>query len=542
MSVLPVQDSEDIRNDAVVSEDGVALLGSEALDPILPLVIELPDGQFITVEALLAAVTTGASAVQGEAGTEIPIEFVYEILTKELGKVGVEGEIGDEPLGGQASFRDASTLEFLDALLLSGRIHSSDGQTSSLSEITRRSKSKDMSSDTLREILVDGPDAGNDVITPLSKDEGHVTMLAFSEVAISNSWPPEMQRDGAIGNLLKNDSSGDSKAPTMTGITYNGVSYLSSKGVIVVEEPDVWRLTVYSGGLDAVTGRINGDYVFEFYGPYNHSQTIDEYETFSLAYTIVNGSGETDTAAIQFCIRDGVPVAEDDFNSVIAGGSTFGSVFANDTIGGDGFGGFVEISGDIGLATAEQANSNGTVTIAGSYGELLFNVLDGSYEYRTYDDGLTATSVEVNDAFRYTFVDGDGDAATAELNVIVRPGEPIVKPVPPPNPTDDPGDVDAGTVYIWSSYKSIDADGNGAVDLNEVIKGFDPNRDRLDIDGLLRSLGYDDANAASSVFKLVDTADGVSMQIDLGGGWESFVTVSNSPPLLLNDVENAIVS
>jgi hypothetical protein len=173
----------------------------------------------------------------------------------------------------------------------------------------------------------------------------------------------------------------------------------------------------------------------------------------------------------------------------------------------------------------------------------LLNVHDGSYEYRTYGDGPTARSVEVNDAFRYMFVDGDGDAATAWLNVIVRPGESTVKPEPlPPIPTDDPGDAGDGTVYIWSSYKSIDGDGNGSVDLNEVIKGFDPTRDRLDIDGLLNSLGYDDADSASSVFQMVDTAGGISMQIDLGGGWESFVTVSNSPPLQLNDVENAIVS
>jgi hypothetical protein len=315
----------------------------------------------------------------------------------------------------------------------------------------------------------------------------------------------------------------------------------------VVEEPDVWRLTVHTGAPDADTGRITGDYVFDFSGPYNHSQSLDQYETFTLAYTIVNRSGKTDTAALQFSSRDGVPTATDDFNSVVAGGSTSGSVIENDNFGGDGFGGFTTVSGDFGAATADQAGADGIVTIAGSYGKLFFNIHDGSYEYYAYGDALTAISAEVNDAFLYTFVDGDGDAATAELNVIVWLGEPTVKPVllpsvPPDDPTDDPGDTGKGSVYIWPSYRSIDADDNGSVDLNEVIKGFDPARDRLDIDGLLNSLGYDDAESASSVFQLVDTEDGVSMQIDLGIGWESFATVSNNPPLLLNDVENVIVS
>ncbi|MEX0808051.1 MAG: hypothetical protein WD044_04930 [Dongiaceae bacterium] len=541
MSVLPVQDEEDVRNDVVVSEDGFALLGSEAFDAILPLVLELPDGQFVTVEALIAAVTAGASAVQGEAGTEIPIEFVYELLTKELGKVGAEGEFGDEPLGGQASFRDGTTLEFLDALLLSGRIHSSDGQTPSLSEITRRSKSKEMSSDTLREILVDGPDAENDVITPAGRD-GQVTTTEFGESTSEASWPSGFRKDIATGNLLKNDSFGEKSAPVITSMIYNGETFKAVDGVIVVEEKGVWRLTVNAGGTEAMPEKAFGSYTFEFIGPYDHSQSTDGYADFSLSYTILNRLGQTDTASIQFSIRDDKPVTQDDVASVMAGNNVTGLLFENDIIGGDGLGGVQKIGGGLfGSMTPADVDVDGKATIVGLYGDLLFDFDDGSFEYFARADALSAGEAEVTDIFNYTVFDGDGDVSSASLSIHVTPHEPTVKPTPPFSPPDDDEPVE-GDFYTWSSIESIDADGDASVDLAEVIKGFDPAHDRLNIEGLLESLGYDDVAEASEVFRLANAPNGVDLQINLGFGWQTFVTVSDAIPLTTADIEPALIT
>ncbi|MEX2298779.1 MAG: hypothetical protein WD715_15300 [Dongiaceae bacterium] len=536
MSVLPEQDADDVRNAAVVSEGGFALLGSEALDAILPLIIELPDGQLVTVEALVAAITAGASAVQGEAGTEIPIEFVYELLTKELGKVGAEGEFGDVPMGGQASFREGTTLEILNALLLSGRIHSADSHTPSLSEITRRSKSKEMSSDTLREILVDGPDAENDVITPHTK-EGNVTVVEFGEGTIENSWPSGFNKDIATGNFLQNDSLGEKGAPLITSLVYNGETYKPVDGLIVVEEKGVWRLSVNAGGMEGVPEKAIGNYTFELIGPYDHSQAIDGYASFSLSYTILNRLG-ADTASIQFTIRDGVPITADDIASVMAGDTLTGSVLANDNIGGDGLGGFTKIGGGLfGSIIPSNADADGKATLVGLYGDLLFDFDDGSYEYFARADALGTGETEVTDLFRYTVTDSDGDVSAATLSIKVTPHQPTVKPSPPFD--DEPVE---GDIYTWSSVESVDADGDANVDLTEIIKGFDPAHDRLDIEGLLESLGYDELESASGVFRLANASEGVDLQINLGLGWQTFVTVTDAVPLTTADIEPALVS
>ena len=125
-------------------------------------------------------------------------------------------------------------------------------------------------------------------------------------------------------------------------------------------------------------------------------------------------------------ITDDGPLAVNDIDEVIAGGSTGGNVFTGDdddgtdlleadTIGADGEATPAVVTGVVaGTGTPVGANVDSEIT--GSFGKLTLNG-DGSYTY-VADSGITSPQVDV---FTYEITDGDGDTATATLTINVGP-------------------------------------------------------------------------------------------------------------------------
>lgn len=535
MTASPEQGTNVARNPEAIPEPDLALLGSEAIDALLSMVLELPDGRMVTVEALVEAVTAGLPSIDGVSGEAIPVELAYAAFTKEFGKIGSEGQFADGTMGGQASFRDGPSLDLLNSILLSGRVNAIGGDPSAHPELLRRSKPKASSAyseDDLRDVLIDGPVAGDDVIRPPLDPDGNASMLDFADRLIDQPGPPVFQATTAAGNLLQNDAFGKKLDPEIASIEYRGVAHKAVDGQIVVEEIGVWRLTVETGER---AGTNSGDYILEHYGPYSHPEGGSNAAVFNLSYVLATSDGKSDVGSIEFSILDDAPLAPGYYVPVQSGELVKGSILENSSFGGDGPGGVTRIGDGRVVFAPKDGDQDGRVIVSGVYGDLVFDFDDGSYEYRAYPGFSDESTSGTYDIFYYMIVDADGDARTGDLRFQILSDE-ISESLY--RSSENP---EAGMEYAWSDVSDIDPDRDGNVDVSDVIRGFDPAVDRLDIDGLLESLGYKDSAEAFGVFRLSDHADGVMLQLDLGQGWQTFATVSGDPGLVSAEVQAALV-
>jgi hypothetical protein len=248
-------------------------------------------------------------------------------------------------------------------------------------------------------------------------------------------------------------------------------------------------------------------------------------------------------ASISFVIVDSDPEAEDDEVLTLQNRIAYGDALENDALGADADGGIVEIGHGDQTMTADDADSDGRVTLEGAYGVVVFDFDDGTYEYYSDSDALEDGVEEVIDEFYYKIADSDGDEDTAHLNFHIVTGDALPDEAEIGNlGIGDSEPRTDGITYTWSDLSDIDTDLDLKVDGVEVIKGFMPDIDRLDIDGLLTSLGFENIGAAGDVFRLVGSGGSIDLQVDYGGGWQTFANVSNSPPLTLDQVESAIIA
>lgn len=527
------------RQSDAESETDELVLGQEELDALLEVGIPLPDGRLIAVDALMAAIAAGDATVPAMDGDEISIVVALDLLEKVFLKTGGETDADPTDEENQASFREEMGLVMLGSLFENGRISSSEEASRPLG-VTRRGKEKTVDKDQeLREILVDGPVANDDIIQPTGNRplEGQ-----FIERTRIEGDKTSFEATKGTGFLLTNDEAGPNGYGEIVSVEYNGTIYKADGGQIVVDEPGVWRLTITLAGEPGKPETGYGLYYFEQYGAYDHSQSLDgNSQVFSMIYTVADQNGQKDSATIKFKIADSNPDAVDDAVLTLQDYVSHGNVTKNDDVGGDLPGGILEVGNRSISMSAEDADAHGRVTLEGAYGSLIFDLDDGSYEYHSKSNVVPDDVDRVVDEFYYTLADSDGDRDTAVLQITIFPGDTL-----PPTPTiSNPGGASEPTkprTYTWSTVTEIDENRDGTVDNVTTIKQLDPSDDRLNIDGLLAELGHDVLDDADDVFRLFEAGDTVRLQVDLGGGWQTFAIIHNNPALTAEDVEVAIVA
>ncbi len=138
-------------------------------------------------------------------------------------------------------------------------------------------------------------------------------------------------------------------------------------------------------------------------------------------YTAHDADGNTVNGTITINVKDDVPTAHADTNSVGEGGSVNGNVLTDgvdDVFGADGK--VVPSGGVTGVATgsntAAPVSGNVGSNLTGTYGTLHLNA-DGTYTYTANPNSVTSNQV---DHFVYTITDGDGDTSTVTLDITVN--------------------------------------------------------------------------------------------------------------------------
>jgi hypothetical protein len=258
---------------------------------------------------------------------------------------------------------------------------------------------------------LDTGETGTDSFTYTIEDEGGAQDTATVNVTVdgmgTTNTPPVAQDDSfttdedtaVAGNVLSDNGSGaDSDADGDT-------------------------LTVTTVGTFATTGggliNINADGSFN-YSPNAAFEALaaGESDADSFTYTLSDGNGGTDTAAINFVI-DGVndgPVAEDDAVATDEDSAVNGNVLADNGNGGDS-----DPDGD--TLTVTQVNGNALnvgsqITLAS--GALLTLNANGAFDYDPNGQFENlATGDSTTDSFTYTISDGNGgtDTATATITI-----------------------------------------------------------------------------------------------------------------------------
>ena len=528
------------RQSDAESETDELVLGQEELDALLEVGIPLPDGRLISIDALMAAVAAGDATVPATDGEEISIVVALDMLEKAFLKTG--GETDADPTAeeeNQASFREEMGLVMLGSLLENGRISSSE-EASRTQGIARRGKEKTVDKDEdLRDILVDGPVANDDIIRPTGNRPVDGEFIERTRIEGDKA---SFETTQGTGFLLTNDEPGSSGYGEIVSVEYNGTVYKASGGQIVVDEPGVWRLTITLAGEPGKPETGYGLYYFDQYGAYDHSQSLDgNTQIFSMTYTIADGTGHKDSATIKFKIADSNPDAVDDPILTLQDYVSHGSVTKNDDVGGDLPGGILEVGHRGETVSAEDADAYGRVTLEGAYGTLVFDLDDGSYEYHSKANVIPDGVDELVDEFYYRLADSDGDSDLANLRITILPGDTLPSAPSISNPGAE-GEGSKPQTFIWSAITDIDENEDGTVDNVRTINGFKPADDRLNVDGLLAQLGHDVLDGADDVFRLIDSDNTVQLQVDLGIGWQTFAVVSNKPAISADEVEAAIVA
>ncbi len=204
---------------------------------------------------------------------------------------------------------------------------------------------------------------------------------------------------------------------TINGVVVTGVigqSFAGDYGTLVIT------------GFDPVAHTIS--YTYTLADNVDHDSDATPFETFAVVVSDSDGNPADDASGnLIIDIINDAPIARDDTDSVVEGGSTNGNVLTG--VGGDGNPAGADTPGAddyapnavVGVAAGDtEANlTNGSgvgVVVAGTYGTLVLNA-NGTYTY-------TATAGSnpppgATDVFTYTIIDNDGNASNAELIISV---------------------------------------------------------------------------------------------------------------------------
>ena len=200
----------------------------------------------------------------------------------------------------------------------------------------------------------------------------------------------------------------------IVSVTINGqvIPVNNLTGSVITTPTGVMTIDSYN----PATG--NANFTYELKVPVQDIPNQTETDAFTV--TVSDGIASSAPANLGIGIIDDLPVARDDTDSVASGsfvpetgnvmtgvGTTSGAAGA-DTQGADS----ATLTGISGPAGAPMQNANGSFTINGQYGVLTINP-NGDYSYARN----LGTPGGVQDVFRYTLTDGDGDTSPANLTI-----------------------------------------------------------------------------------------------------------------------------
>ncbi|KLN59248.1 hypothetical protein WH96_18160, partial [Kiloniella spongiae] len=246
----------------------------------------------------------------------------------------------------------------------------------------------------------------------------------------------------------------------------------------------------------------------------------------TFTYTIVDGDGDTAHADLEICIKDGVPVANSDTDTVSEGQTTTGNVItaidpdstpnglAADTLGPDGANiTAVTLTGgatQIGSPTGSLAVGNYTiVTTAGT----LVIGQDGSYSFTAVGN----INANVAPVFEYTLTDGDGDQSKADLTITVEDIPDLI-----------PGDLTANVAEaaLDTTTESGDLGAGSVTGSNPASVGESTSGDFALTSGSITEFSYTNAvgnPATASAGSTVNTEYGL-LKINADGTYEYTLT------------------
>ncbi|MCP1651147.1 retention module-containing protein [Pseudomonas nitroreducens] len=147
--------------------------------------------------------------------------------------------------------------------------------------------------------------------------------------------------------------------------------------------------------------------------------------------------------------------------------------FGGEKFAVDASGNFTNVNPSATSATGSYSSSTGLLTIQTSSGTLTVYLKDvaghhaGDYTYASKAGVAFPESGQISEVFKYTIVDGDGDTASANLNICLKYGQPILVV------GSNAGDVDGSSV-LHTVPSPLDADKAGQINGsggNDVLIG-----------------------------------------------------------------------
>ncbi|MGE4313608.1 MAG: DUF5801 repeats-in-toxin domain-containing protein, partial [Pseudobdellovibrionaceae bacterium] len=242
---------------------------------------------------------------------------------------------------------------------------------------------------------------------------------ATSTVDESDSMP---MVTGQINVDYLTDGPGSITPKDASTFTYNGSvsgGTLTSKGEVVTVTLNGNTYTGTAGGRDVFTMTINtdGSYKFTLLDQLDHADGTDPNDGINLVFgvTATDADGDMTMSTVTIDVRDDVPVAVDDVNSVPdTEMMVTGNILTNDSSGYDEPMSLVKVS----FNGTEYSFAGGATshTITGVYGVLTINS-DGTYKY------VRSGSTAGTDVFDYMIRDNDGDMDSAKLTIDVVEGD-----------------------------------------------------------------------------------------------------------------------
>ncbi|WP_236661553.1 retention module-containing protein [Aeromonas media] len=285
-------------------------------------------------------------------------------------------------------------------------------------------------------IVTNGDDTNNSTLT--------ITITPTDETVSLGGLQVEggelVLSDAALADGSSPNAAGLTKSGVFTFNAADGIQSLALGGVVLISNGQVIssfpqaipsplgnQLLVTGISYNPVTGAGTVTYSYTLSDNEAHTQPANDTaltESFNVALT--DSDGDSTSASLDVVIQDDVPDAQNDTDSIAAGG--FGPATGNlitdaaagdagdsdtgaDTRGADG-----ALVSSVTATTAAGAPTAvaGATVVQGAYGVLTLNP-DGSYSY-VRDAG---TPGGVSEVFTYTLRDGDGDTDTATLTIAI---------------------------------------------------------------------------------------------------------------------------
>ena len=224
--------------------------------------------------------------------------------------------------------------------------------------------------------------------------------------------------NGSLDVDYLTDGNGGYTSGNGTFNVIGGSSDLYSGGnrVNVSYSNNVYTGTVNGQEVFKLTVNANGTYRFVQSLPLDHPNSSNPNDAITLrfGYQATDGDGDSNRANITIEIRDDGPIARNDVDTTTDNQAATGNVITGVGIANAG----IDSYGQDGAGRLShidgQGIPNGGRTVAGTYGTLVIQ-RDGSYTYQPVNN--PSLDGVKSDVFTYTLMDRDGDTTTATLTI-----------------------------------------------------------------------------------------------------------------------------